>query len=437
MTLRALLAAAVVLGLLPAAASASSIAYIKEGNVWLISPDGARDKQVTTDATATTTYTSPSQADDGTILAKRGTVFVRLRPDGTRIGDPVPAIGSDAAHSGNLTVMAGPADARISPDGTRFSYWISARAIGTCPPFDPDNCSFSDTDYTFVSRADRFTPGEEFGAVRDYRDASWVGNDRLLLFNYGLGVKQGAISPVGAGEAGLQQWFDPPDGLPQIGQGQLTRAGDKLVTLAGSEAFGPSQERMYLYSVAPGGVPVPKCADADAAPPSGRFLVPSWSPDGTAVAVTQSDGIHIYEHIPDLSPETVDCGAIGERVLVRGALPAWGPADVPAGSGAAPAAGGAAFSGLAVAKRRRGRAVRVRLRVLVAGSTVRARLVRGGRVLGRASKRAVPAGPLTLRVRLNARGRAALRARETLRLRVRVSAGGQSAARVVVLRGAT
>ena len=52
MTLRALLAAAVVLGLLPAAASADSIAYIKEGNVWLISPDGARDKQVTADATA-------------------------------------------------------------------------------------------------------------------------------------------------------------------------------------------------------------------------------------------------------------------------------------------------------------------------------------------------------------------------------------------------
>ena len=156
MTPRALLATVVVLGILPATASASSIAYIKEGNVWLISPDGSTDRQVTTDGS----YAWPSQADDGTILAKHGDVFVRLRPDGTRIGDPVPAIGSDSNHSGNLTVMAGPADPRISPDGTRFAYWLSARAIGTCPPFDPNNCSFSDTDYTFVSRVDRFTPGE-------------------------------------------------------------------------------------------------------------------------------------------------------------------------------------------------------------------------------------------------------------------------------------
>src|SRR5919106_4203000 len=104
--------------LVPATAGASSIAFIKDHNVWLTTPDGSRQKQVTTDGTAEKRYNWPSQADDGTILAKHGDYFQRLRPDGTKLGAPIPAMGSDVQHSGNLFVMAGPAAPRISPDGT-------------------------------------------------------------------------------------------------------------------------------------------------------------------------------------------------------------------------------------------------------------------------------------------------------------------------------
>jgi hypothetical protein len=110
--LSALLAAGLALALLPGAASASSIAFIKDNNVWLTSPDGSRQRQVTTDGTDSVGYFYPSQADDGTILAKRGDLFVRLRPNGTMLGAPIPAIGSDIRHSGNVTVMAGPTGSR-------------------------------------------------------------------------------------------------------------------------------------------------------------------------------------------------------------------------------------------------------------------------------------------------------------------------------------
>jgi hypothetical protein len=424
-----LAAACAALVLAPAAASASSIAFIKDDNVWLTSPDGAVQRQVTTDGTASVGYNWPSQADDGTILAKYGDLFVRMRPDGTRLGAPFPAMGSDIRHSGGLTVMAGPADPRISPDGTRFAYWISVRNLVTCPIFDP-GCSYDDTDYTLVSHVDRFTPPEEFKAVRSYRDPSWIGNDRLLVFNYGLGVREAAISTVGAGEPALRGWFDPPAGLPQIGQGQLSRQGDKLVTLAGDEAFGPAQRQLWLYGVSGyPAEPVPACYIAQGVPPSGKFVIPSWSPDGTAVAVTESDGIHLLEHIPDLRADNPDCTAITDRLLVVGSAPGWGPSDVPGGAphGTPPPAPQTP-SQPAVHKPKRRPAARVRVRVARAGSTVRVRLLAGRKrtLVGTAVRRHVTRGRVTVRVPLNRRGRTLLahRGRLALRARIAVAAPG-------------
>jgi len=428
---------------------ASSIALIKDNNVWLSSPDGSRQRQVTTDGTASRAYNWPSQADDGTILAKYGDRFVRLRPDGTKLGEPIPAMGSDIRHSGNVTVMAGPAEPRISPDGTRFAYWISARSIDQCPIWLP-GCSYDDTDITIVSRVDRFTAPEEFGGVRSYRDPSWIGNDRLLVFNHGLGVKEGAISTVGAGEPGLLQWFDPPPGIPQIGTGEITRQGDKLAALAGSSTFGPAQESVYLYGVS-ASAPTPpdaKCVISEGAPPSGKFMQPSWSPDGAALALLESDGIHILENIPDLRAASPNCGQITDRLLVRGSAPGWGPADVPTGSTGGGQPGGSnnqpaapAMTALAVAKRQKGRAVRVRIGVAAAGSTVKVRLLAGKRkrLVGSVIKRNAKAGTLTLKVVLNRSGRSALRRARKLALSVDVTVTGPgrapaSGARAVTLR---
>jgi hypothetical protein len=440
----ALLGALALALILPGSAMASSIAFVKDNYVWLTSPDGSRQKQVTTDGTESRAYNWPSQADDGTILAKYGDLFVRLRPDGTKLGEPIPAVGSDIRHSGSMTVMAGPAEPKISPDGSRFAYWISARNLDTCPIWTP-GCSYSDTDMAIVSRVDRFTDPAEFGGVRSYRDPSWIGNDRLLVFNHGLGVKEAAISAVGAGEPGLLQWFDPPQGIPQIGTGEMTRQGDKLVALAGSSP-GQAQETVYLYGVS-AAAPTPpeaKCVISEGAPPSGKFMQPSWSPDGTALALLESDGIHIFENIPDLRAASPNCGQITDRLLVRGSAPGWGPADVPGGStgGGQPGGSGqppaSAMTALSVAKHQKGRAVRVRVGVATAGSTVKVRLLgKRGRLMGSVVKRNANAGTLTLTVKLNRSGRTALRRARRLSLKVSVAVSGPGKAASTATRSVT
>jgi hypothetical protein len=62
---RVLLLAAAALTICAAQASADSIVYLKDGNVWLSAPDGSQARQLTTGGR----WASPSQADDGTIVA--------------------------------------------------------------------------------------------------------------------------------------------------------------------------------------------------------------------------------------------------------------------------------------------------------------------------------------------------------------------------------
>src|SRR3954452_19211373 len=99
---------------LPATASADSIVYAKQGNLFLTSPDGAQSYQLTTDGG----YSSPSQADDGTIGAIRNKQLVRLDRAGRLLNAPIDAMGTSRGAIG------GPYEPRLSPDGTRFAYYF-------------------------------------------------------------------------------------------------------------------------------------------------------------------------------------------------------------------------------------------------------------------------------------------------------------------------
>src|SRR3712207_9484097 len=80
-------------------AAADSISYLKDGDVWLTTPDGSRQFQVTT----TGGYSYASQADDGTFIALAGERLHRL----DRFGKILAEIGRASCRGrGEISVGA-------------------------------------------------------------------------------------------------------------------------------------------------------------------------------------------------------------------------------------------------------------------------------------------------------------------------------------------
>src|SRR3954469_8878074 len=148
----AFVAALLVLACGVPAASADSIAYIKDGNVFLATPDGSRQYQVTTAGG----YSDVSQADDGTMIALNGVRLHRLARDGSVLANfdtPV----SDTRPAPSKTFY-GPFDPAISPDGTKVAYtyyFMTQSQSNTC--FPPDCVVAINEGGTGYSWADRQT----------------------------------------------------------------------------------------------------------------------------------------------------------------------------------------------------------------------------------------------------------------------------------------
>ena len=77
-------------------AAADSILLVRDGNVWISTPDGSTERPLT----AGGDFSSPSMADDGTIVALRGRSFVRCgrtAPRSACRSTPSAATGSSPA----------------------------------------------------------------------------------------------------------------------------------------------------------------------------------------------------------------------------------------------------------------------------------------------------------------------------------------------------
>jgi hypothetical protein len=298
---------------LAAPAAADSLVFIRNNNVWLANGDGTGPYQVTLDGTPSSAYSSPSQADDGTIVALRtppgGRPQIwRMHQNGGLINPPIntPAPGTGAI------------DARVSPDGQLVAYWfVTEVSTGTCL------YCFDVSSRALISHVDRFTNPDEVGTPNTGSLPSWMSNDTLLLSN---GNATQWYYKIGTLEAA--QWWGDTDNCGCVNpvgltDGEVSRDGQRIAVVRGD-----NDETIVLYKAngAPPAVPTPECAFTG---PNGKFSGPTWSRDSHTLAWQEGNGIWSAQ-VPDIT----NCATISQSQLIvpGGAEPDFGPASVNPGS---------------------------------------------------------------------------------------------------------
>ena len=328
-----LLAGALLAGALaaPAAAQADSIAYVKGGDVWLTTSDGARQYQVT----FTGGYSDVSQADDGTMIALTGVRLHKLSRDGTVLADfdtPV----SDTRPPGQKSFY-GPYDPAISPDGSKLAYSFYYVSVGQNPGCYPPTCYTTVTEGgTAYSWADRRTAWDEpgLGKHTGWRNPQWLSNDFLMLSDpTHLPNRDVVFDRLGDTAVPVMDWFyDRTQGNTHVSGGDMTRTRDKLVFTVGDD---DSAVRVYRVEQWPTQWP-PR---ADAEYPltcfqygtGAKTSTPTWSPDGGKLAWANAEGLQVVAVQPFPGGCDPSRAQPSSTLLVAGATqPDWGPADVPA-----------------------------------------------------------------------------------------------------------
>ena len=411
-----------------APAAADSIVYVKDGDVWSARPDGSAQRQLTRDGG----YNSPSQADDGTIVAVRGDHFVKLARDGRTLA----TLDSLLTANPGPSAAVGPFDARISPDGRTIASWLGIMGGW----FDyATNTYYNDPESAVVFQD--AGDGHPVGTTMFYEEPSWLADSRHVLIFDSMNAltPQVMLGEVGADHNHLHGWFhdydtiDDPGGWKPLGAAELTRSGNRLAALRAGATLGDGGLDRGLDN----GITIYDVHGFDQPPAlwmcriyddQGRELTPpSWSPSGDAITWSAPDGIWT-------SPVGDGCGSLKETLVIPGGRePDWGPADHPAGTGTTeppPPVGGAKRAAtIRVAHSIRRRAL-LRHGLPVRVSCPGACKVRAtARARGRTVAKARAAGTGTLRATVRPRRRA-LGATRKIALKVTVHAEG-AAPRVV------
>lgn len=408
---------------IPAApAAADSIAYIKGGDVWLATPDGTRQVQVT----RTGGYAYVSQADDGTMiaLAPRERLH-RLSRTGEVLADFATFVSDGAPTSGPVNEFHGPFAPEISPDGKLVAFeWFneSYENGNNCTTSSVPPCQVLTSRHGVgVTRSDGFTGFEEFGLMTGWIAPAWTSNTTLLRSGAGVSMNEDAVFTTvgqGKGDSELKRWFWDERGIG-VDEVEMTRDGHAVVGIAG---FSDELLRVYRPLFDPATAPaqdmrafakntpvVEQCLEFTG-PAGGRFETPTFAPDGRGLAWAAGDGVHVTT-VPDLASGCAPAQA--ERLVLPGArFPDWGPADVPT-----PVTVAASRTRLATALRRG-------LPVTVhgpAGARVSVTAVVRRGVAGSGTARLGTAGAATVRVRFTARARRTLTAARSVRVTLRAT----------------
>jgi hypothetical protein len=305
-------------------AEASSIVFIKRGDVWLANSNGQGQRAITKNGTPRNAYRSPAYSNSGVITAVRGRrdlYFFNRR--GKQVRRKRNISGGSLAPYDPVII-----DHSISPNGRWLAstLWITTRDE-TPRPGEPTGTDYGTTVWYTRTATGRLL---ESGTTDSGQSVSWITSGRPMVFAPNVFIAPDVFIVNLANPNSPSGWFqDNPvldplnDGQP-LDDGELTRAQDKLAVVRGpntTASSAPTMIRVYAVSNL-SQRPVERC-DLRSAPNS-RIESPSWSPDGKRLAWSEAGGIWVTA----IAGGTGDCGAAPKRLIAGGSQPDWGPANV-------------------------------------------------------------------------------------------------------------
>ena len=309
----------------PAVAQADSVAYIKAGNVFLATTDGARQYQVTYDGG----YSTVSQADNGRMVALRGDRIRHLERDGRVIADIATPVSTSTDPT---TQFKGPFDPAISPDGKRvaYTYYWQYKTYG--PHCQPPYCTLTRLYHgTGFTDPNRLTAWDEPGFKRrsGWIDASWVDNETVLLSNPYIQPNEDTVlwSPSALDDSGLKRWFEDHAFSGSVQEAVMSRDRTAIATVV------DDRQKLTIGNTVGGFYPdyPERCAMAQDDDPATLISNPTFSGDASKLFWAENTtGVHMATLPKFTTPKVCPDFTDGGRLLVAGASnPDWGPADVP------------------------------------------------------------------------------------------------------------
>jgi hypothetical protein len=302
-------------GLIAAAgAPAASLVYLKGGDIWIASPDGAVQRQITTNG-GSAGYISPTETDAGVIVAPRhgDHFFYRFNLDGSSAGGPW--------TSGDFTcgsLSSSPFAAQVSPEDGLIVYDYMQSSFCTGGG---------------IQRRVAVANANSYTAKGSYPNFSWGMYPRWIPGQPLAAMVNQNGNEINTQNAGWLISCAPAPCSPYFTNFDISRSGWRVLAAETTSADASSgQAHLELWN-------------NNAPPPDGSQgtsvcsllnwadwnSAPRWSPDGSQFAWATSAGVYI-------SPAPVNGGA-GQcalqptLVVPGGYMPDWGVQNVPGSTG--------------------------------------------------------------------------------------------------------
>jgi hypothetical protein len=329
------LALAVALVLAPAA-GASSIVYLKGGDIYSASPSGA-SKRIVVRTAGVRSFSAVTQDDRGRLYAVQepSRRWMRFTAAGRRVGQTFNSAGTGLrAHYDpvrNRPGFTGPLDVQASNGGVMLTDWgvleqldhVDQFAMPPAPKYVVQGFVAA-----LVSSSSRNQDLTGTAPTNGLAWPSFLSDGTVIAGVFSNTVKDYGIWYFRPHSNEVRFWFGPTNNALRLANPEVARNGS-LIAVTTDRDNALSKDDEIVVGHLPGPPPATPDRDCTWPNPGGTVSSPTWSPDGTTLA--WSDRVGVWTARFAVPPQTGQACVVSQRHLLarKATSPDWSPAPTP------------------------------------------------------------------------------------------------------------